>query len=54
MSDNKASEKKDEKKEVKKTEPVVYDLFFEIKKTMVLYEKAGKDKDYKLAGSLTK
>lgn len=51
------------KEEVKKVEEPV-DPFFgmhfqiyhflEFKKTMVLMEKAGKEKDYKLSGSLTK
>jgi len=40
------------KEEEKKEEP--YDPFFEFKKVMVLLEKAGKDKDNRLASSLTK
>ena len=53
----------DKKEEIKKEEP--YDPFFgmlydclnlclEFKKTMVLLEKSGKDKDSRLASSLTK
>ena len=60
MKDSTAADKKEE---VKKEEP--YDPFFgkvevlnnsylEFKKVMVLLEKAGKDKDSRLAGSLTK
>ncbi|CDW73499.1 probable 26s proteasome non-atpase regulatory subunit 3-like [Stylonychia lemnae] len=49
MKDDDASKKVEDKKV-----PEVADPFFEFKKVMVLLEKAAKDKDYKLAASLTK
>jgi hypothetical protein len=42
----------DKKDEVKVEEPK--DKFFELKKNLVLLEKASKDKDFKMAGTLTK
>lgn len=41
-------------KEEDKKAPEPVDPFFEFKKVMVLMEKASKDKDFKLAASLTK
>lgn len=50
MKDTSATDKKEEDKKVQEPQ----DPFFEFKKVMVLMEKAGKDKDFKLAASLTK
>lgn len=49
MKDEEAKGKKEEKKE---EEPI--DPFFEIKKSLVLLEKAAKEKDFKMSATLTK
>jgi hypothetical protein len=46
----KETPKEEKKEEVKKPE----DKFFELKKNLVLLEKASKDKDFKITASLTK
>lgn len=48
------SKKTDDKKETTtpKEEPMC--RFYELKKVLVLLEKAAKEKDFKMAGSLTK
>jgi hypothetical protein len=47
-----AAKKEVEKKEDENKEP--NDKFYELKKNLVLLEKASKDKDFKMAASLTK
>lgn len=49
---DKKDDKKDDKKEDDKKEPS--DKFYELKKNLILLEKASKEKDFKLTASLTK
>jgi hypothetical protein len=53
MTEQKDSKADADKKDEVKAE-VPNDKFFELKKNLVLLEKASKDKDFKMAGTLTK
>jgi len=51
-ADNKPAGEEEKKEETKVEEPT--DKYYELKKSLVILEKAGKEKDFKTCASLTK